>query len=352
MMDYKEFVDRVSEELASRLPEELQGADILPRQVDKLQGESYYGISVQPEGTNIGISMDLTPAYERMQAGDSFDAVLDSIAANVADGINNRPNLLAEDIGSYDAMKSKLMVQVVPTAGNETMLANVPHMEQEDMSLVYRFVFSSDEHGSATTLITNDMLKTYGITAEQLHADAMANAPEQFPASVRSMQEVLAEMMGIEPEMMPGEPGGMYVATCNQGMNGAGCIFYPEFMDQAAEKLGGDFFILPSSVHEVILLPDNGDMSFHELESMVQDINASEVMPQDRLSDSVYHYDAEEHIFEKAQTHDERMQAKKAEREGSHEKRSVMDRLAEKKKESQALAGDKHSPVKTAENSL
>lgn len=183
-------------------------------------------------------------------------------------------------------MKDKLMVQVVPTAGNEEMLAGIPHVEQEDMSLVYRFVIETNEQGSATTLVTNQMLENYGISAEQLHADAMANAPEQFPASVRSMQEVLAEIMGIEPEMMPGEPGGMYVVTCNQGVNGAGCIFYPEFMDQAAEKLGGDFFVLPSSVHEVILLPDTGDMSFHELESMVQEINATEVQPADRLSDS------------------------------------------------------------------
>ena len=60
----------------------------------------------------------------------------------------------------------------------------------------------------------------------------------------------------------------------------------------------------------------------------------------------------EEHIFEKAQTHDERMQAKKAEREGSHEKKSIMDKLAEKKKDAQAISGDKHAPEKAAEHSL
>ena len=218
--------------------------------------------------------------------------------------------------------------------------------------LVYRFVFQTDEQGSVSSLITNSMLESYGVSAGQLHMDALENAPGQFPASVRSLQEVLAEQMGLDLEAMPQNPGGMYVATCNNGINGAGCIFYPEFMDQAADKLGGSFFVLPSSVHEVILLPDTGDMSFHELESMVQEINATEVQPADRLSDSVYHYDAEEHIFEKAQTHDERMQAKKAEREGSHEKKSIMDKLAEKEKEAQAISGDKHAPAKAAEHSL
>ena len=351
-MDYKEFVDRVSEDLKKVLPEEYQGANVSARQVDKLQGASYYGITIQPENSNIGISMDLKAAYESMDHGRSYDQILAEIGTSVTDGFANRPQVRASELLDYDSMKDKLMVQVVPTAGNEEMLATVPHMEQEDMSMVYRFVFATDDRGTASTLITNQMLENYGITAEQLHADAMNNAPEQFPASVRSMQEVLAEMMGIEPEMMPGEPGGMYVATCNQGMNGAGCIFYPEFMDQAAEKLGGDFFVLPSSVHEVILLPDNGDMSYQELQNMVQEINATEVQPQDRLSDSVYHYDAEDRVFEKAESYDERMQAKKVEKERPQEKKSVMDRLSEKKKESRAHAADKHSPVKAAENTL
>jgi hypothetical protein len=351
-MDYKEFVERVGEDLKKVLPEEYQGASVSARQVDKLQGASYYGITVQPENSNIGISMDLQAAYNGMEQGRSYEQVLAEVGTAVTEGFENRPQVRASELLDYDSMKEKLMVQVVPTVGNEEMLATVPHVEQEDMSMVYRFVFDTNERGTATTLITNQMLDNYGITAEQLHADAMANAPEQFPASVRSMQEVLADLMGLEPEMMPGEPGGMYVATCNHGMNGAGCIFYPEFMDQAAEKLGGDFFVLPSSVHEVILLPDNGDMSYQDLQNMVQEINATEVQPQDRLSDSVYHYDAQDRVFEKAESHDERQQAKKAEKDRPQEKKSVMNRLEEKKKEAQAHVGDKHAPTKAAENSL
>ena len=345
-MDYKEFVDQVSEDLGSMLSEELQSANITARQVDKLQGESYYGISVQPEGSNIGVTLNLQGAFARMQEGATYDEALGSVANAVEDGLGNRPNVKMAELMNYDAMKEKLMVQVVPTAANQEMLAGVPHVEQEDMSLVYRFVFDSNENGMASTLVTNQMLASYGISAEQLHADAMANAPEQFPAKVRSMQEVLAEMMGIEPEMMPGEPAGMYVATCNNGVNGAGCIFYPEFMDQAAEKLQGDFFILPSSVHEVILLPDNGEMSSKELENMVQEINATEVEPADRLSDSVYHYDSQERVFEKAASFEDRMQAKKLEQNQSKEKKSLMGKLDAKKKEAAALDGGKKAPHK------
>lgn len=345
-MDYREFVDRVSEDLAVKLPEEYANARVAARQVDKLQGESYYGINVQPEGSVVAVSFSLESAYARMEAGASYEETLSGIANQVEESLANRPNILVADLMDYDSMKEKLMVQVIPTAGNEEMLAGIPHTEQEDMSMVYRFVFDTNEQGMASSVVTNDMIAGYGISAEQLHADAMKYAPEHFPANVRSMQEVLADMMGIEPEMMPGEPGGMYVATCNQGVNGAGCIFYPGFMDQAAEKLDGDFFVLPSSVHEVILLPDNGEMSTHELESMVREINANEVAPADRLSDSVYHYDAEDRIFEKSASFDERQQAKKAEKDRPKEKQSLMEKLESKKKESQALDGGKKTQHK------
>ena len=87
----------------------------------------------------------------------------------------------------------------------------------------------------------------------------MANAPESHPASLRSMREVMAGMMGMEPDLpMPGEPV-MLVATTRDSFMGASVIQYPGFMEQAAEQVGGDFFVLPSSIHEVLIIPDDED---------------------------------------------------------------------------------------------
>ena len=309
-MDYKEFVDRVAEEIGNRLPEPLKNAEIVTRQVDKLQGEGYYGITVNPANSNVGISFDLQKVYERTGNGRDMEAALDAVAHLIPESFADRPNVKASDLKDYETMKKTLMIQVVPTAGNEDMLSTIPHTEKEDMSMVYRFVISTDDRGTASVLATNQMLENYGITPEQLHADAMAMAPECFPADVRGMQEILAEMMGLPPEMVGDNPSEMYVATCNHGVYGAGCIFYPDFMKQAAEKLGGDYFILPSSVHEVILLPDNGTVSHRELQSMVKEINATEVAPEDWLSDNVYHYDSKAQIFERAETYRDRQQQK------------------------------------------
>lgn len=105
------------------------------------------------------------------------------------------------------------------------------------------------------------------------------------------MNEVMKEMMGPEVYEMFGIPDDvektMYVATVPDKNSGAGVIAYQDFMDQAAERVGGDFFVLPSSINEILLVPDNGDMTADALRDMVKDVNAKEVSPEKRLSDNV-----------------------------------------------------------------
>ena len=115
-------------------------------------------------------------------------------------------------------------------------------------------------------------------------------------------------------------------------MNGAGIIGYPGFMEMASEKLGGDFFLLPSSVHEVLLIPDDGKTDYRNLESMVREVNATQVELKDQLSDNVYHYDSKEKVFELAEKFDARKKERTADK-GSQEKSSVLKELASDKKD-------------------
>ena len=100
-------------------------------------------------------------------------------------------------------MKEKLAMEVVSAEANKEMLETVPHQNIEDMAVVYRFVLSSDD-GRASILVTNQLLENMGVTPEQLHADAMENAPQINPVGIKGMSEVLAEMMGVEQAEMMG----------------------------------------------------------------------------------------------------------------------------------------------------
>ena len=92
----------------------------------------------------------------------------------------------------------------------------------------------------------------------------------------------------------------MYIATNEDRMNGASVLAYPDFMETAVECLNGSFYILPSSIHEVILLPEKSGFDVQELQMLVRHVNATEVAPKERLSDHVYHYDRKKRLFKRA----------------------------------------------------
>ena len=91
----------------------------------------------------------------------------------------------------------------------------------------------------------------------------------------------------------------MCFVTC-ENEYGASALFYPEFLEQVAKRFRGKFFILPSSIHELILVPDYGE-DVKGLKEIVSDVNdnSDAVTEEDFLSNSVYHYDAKLHRLTK-----------------------------------------------------
>ena len=282
------------------------------RMVNKLN-ESYEGMVITPKGSNVGVTLNINNMYEAYENGKSLSEIIEKASDIAMKSLDNKPQFDMATLTNYDAMKEKLIVDVVSTKANKDMLANIPHKEMEDMSVVYRFEVGAFEDGRATILATNQMIETMGVSAEQLHADAMENAPKNHPAEIKGMLETFSEMMGASPEeliLMGMNPSPadekMIVASVPDKRHGACVITYPHFMEDAAEKMGGDFFILPSSIHEVLLVKDDGSLTVEELKTMVMDINASEVQPEDKLTDNVYHYDCQNHIFESAEKYEKK----------------------------------------------
>lgn len=348
-MDFKEFAERMEQDVQSALAEGSPGARVTQHQTQKLQGESYTALSVFPADVNTAMNINLNQLYEAVQEGVPYEAVLENAIGNAENYL--KTGGMAVDVSQlmdYGKAKELLCVEVIGTDHNKEMLGNIPHTELEDLSMVYRLQLSKNEDGLATVLVTNEMLKSYGIPLEQLHADAVENSTRIRPAVFKSMQEIMAEMMGIPADEMPPDIVPLHVVTNEEKIQGAAAMFYPDFMEQAAKELGGSYFILPSSVHEVLLLPDDGMARLDELKAMVSEVNAKEVQPKDLLSDQVYHFDAESRVFEVG----EKFEARKAEKDKLNEKSaSVIEDLRSKQKEA-ALKPVKANQPRTYEAAL
>ena len=296
-----DFLDIAKDAAKTRHPE----ADVTIQKVEKLQGESYVGLSVRPEGKNAAVTMNLHELHDQVVENPKrLAAVMSEFLSSLDKALEQIPQVDVKQFTEYENVKGNLMMQVIPVEPNMEKLEQLPHKTIEDIAVVYRIDVSDSRHHNASVLVTNQMLEKFGITPEQLHMDAVISQMETHPPTLKNMSEMMAEMSGGMMDM-PESP--MWVATVEGGLNGAAVVQIPEFMDQAAEKLGGNFFVLPSSIHECLFIKDDGEFQRPQLEEMVQSVNATEVSAADFLSDSVYHYDSEARVFEKATTFESRV---------------------------------------------
>lgn len=336
-MDFNQFVDEVKGGIKLFLPREYEDAQVRVEEMRKLN-ENYLGIAILKEDQVLAPTFNLNQLYEMYQSDPQIS--MESIMRNITGVVLDTPEQFdLKSITEYENAKEKLFIRVSSAEKNGEMLQNVPHQMREDLVITYHLAISMDEVGRGSTTITNDMLKRYGISEEQLHADAMESSPKIMPLHVEAMKNVIKQIIGgdnkpliqdkgfkameevISEGLKEGEP--MFVITNQQTMDGASAIFYPEVMKQLGECFQGDFFILPSSIHETIVLPDKGDFDYLSLKSIVQEINNNQVLEEEQLTNDVYHYDVKERVFERADKFEKRqkeVQIGKNEKSGREQK--------------------------------
>ena len=321
-MNFEQFVEDVKAEIKHYLPDEFKDAQIDVLQHTKLN-DSYLGMTVRKDDQTIAPTISLNHYYEMFQ---EFDENLDIVMQQVADLVTLKP--IHIDMGmfmNYEIAKEHLFIRVSDAERNDEILERLPHKRIENLAITYHIVADIGDEGIGSTPITYQMLRGYGITEEQLHQDALENSPKIFPAKVEAIGSMMNKMMredmrhsGMSDEeidlyfenMGLNEPNPLTVVTNEHQTNGAAVLFYPGQMEKLGESVKGDFFILPSSTHEVLILPDDGGMTYQELKAMVMEINSTQVSPEDRLADEVYHYDAKDRVFEKAESFEDRQKHK------------------------------------------
>lgn len=302
-MSYEEFVERVVKELRPYLPSALN--DIAMKSMSAPLNNNVYrkGIQLLPKekgkfATDKKMFMDLQSFYQSYQSDTSMETVLSMIAQEIT-GIYEGGIYASLQEKPYEWIKEHLLVEVCSMEMNRSQLLQMPHEIREDLAL--RYLLWTNNNGSRhLTRITNAQLIQWGITQETLRKDAWNNMKKRFPPVVRSISEILMEMAEEESDEMVTVDMGeniLHVLTNTDKYYGASYMFDEELMSNIAERFENDLVILPSSVHEVLLLPMQDAIDIGELISMVMEVNYSQVQPEEVLSNSVYVYDRKTHII-------------------------------------------------------
>lgn len=298
MMNYEIFREVVTEKFKDYLPQEYQKMSLQVCQVKKVN-TTLDGIYLFDREGKSGISPTLyiNEMYDHYKDTDDLQEILQAAAATMAGLMKEAPDMLPKiDIKTAP---DNVVFQLVNTEQNQSMLAEIPHREFQDLSIIYRWMVESGEEGIESVLVNDQIAERMGMTEEQLFKAAAQNTRNLMPPVVKEMREMLCEM--FIKDGMPAEivktmvqevpPKSMYVITNKQNVNGAASMLYEEELHKLAGSLGDDLYILPSSIHEVLAVPLSAGKSPQELSEMVLEVNMSQVRLEERLSNQVYHYD-------------------------------------------------------------
>ncbi len=154
-----------------------------------------------------------------------------------------------------------------------------------------RIPVGRSEQGSMSTILNQDMMERTGLEYEKVRKAARENLRKR--AVVAPMDQVLAEMMGREDLDLeiPEEAPIMLVASTSDKCNGAGVILLDDYMNEICERYGWEAItIIPSSIHECLFLPRSEFENEDEMNAMIREVNETQVAPEDRLGEHIYHF--------------------------------------------------------------
>lgn len=344
-MEYKDFIEQVKEQIRDFLPEKFADADVTLNQIIKNNDSILDSLIIKTEESNISPTLYLNPYFEQIKDGAELNDVLAMIAVTYEKNYIDH-DMDVSSVTDYERVKDKIVCKLINGEANTQFLQDKPYTKIEDLAAIYQIVMNQNEEGTATITISDNLMERYGITLEELHEQALSNMELLQPFSFKSMNETVLEMFamdlaqehGIDMEqardmatqMLPDTTDTMYVLTNETKVNGASEILRDDVRQEIADKIG-DFYVLPSSIHETLIIPKSAGMDRKELEQMVKEVNQTQVLPEERLSDHVYEYDAKEHDLFRSDRAGEREKQKEEKRTDAHERVSVKEKLAEKK---------------------
>ena len=299
-MVYEQFLDAVKKRMELALGE---GYELTLRKVPKNNGLVLDGLCITMGDSHISPAIYLNPCYQQYKKGRPVSDIVDEILTLYRQN-DAPPPLNYQLLSDYREMKPSIACKLIHAASNESLLNQVPYIAWMDLALVFYLCIHEDDSGLMTAMIHNTHMNIWDISLDELKSTALTNTPRLFPPVITSMERIIEELnqelayeqareQALNDPEPPDASAPFYVLTNRSGINGAVCLLYDDVLKNFADDIERDLIILPSSIHEVLLLPDEGDISYEEMSRLVTHINQSEVPKEDRLSNQVYLYSRE-----------------------------------------------------------
>ena len=271
-MNYTEFMNAMLCEIRGQIGVEVR-TELYT--VTKNNGTRRTGILFKQEDSNLAPTIYLEEFYQKYLKGQQVPDLADSICS-IYQEIRVKKTCDCQNLFDFNHVKEHIVYKLIRRDANEELLKQIPYEPFLDLAVVYYIQIDNTRFGSAAIQIRNEHLRYWRVEKEEIRRLAGKNTPRIYPVQIQQIVRF------------------MYVATNEQCSLGAAVMRYPDFREKVRGMIGEGFYILPSSIHEVILVPESFGMEPERMQEMVKEINQIGVAPEEVLSDSVYYSDGEE----------------------------------------------------------
>lgn len=298
-MDYRAFTCAVERQMNQRMT---GGVKAGLYTTTKNNGKERTGILIETPGINISPTIYLEEYYQSYRQGTDLEKIVDAIM-KFYEEIKQEKSWDYEKILNYEGVRDRIVFKLVNTMKNRKFLNMVPHIPFLDLSAVFYVLLEATSEGTAAMTVNKNHMQQWGVETDTLWKDAARNCRRLLPAEFFTMNYALKEMLRKNAGcceknaaenllVVDDRPrDGMYVLSNKLRNYGAACIAYPQVLEMIGGILGTDYYVLPSSVHEVVIVPYCDKITAAELDEMVRDINLTQVADEEVLSDHAYLYD-------------------------------------------------------------
>lgn len=291
-MNYNDFKDYILTEIRERI----EGSEPEYREILKNNGICLDGLIVNRKDSKISPTLYMNDFFDSYQKGANLEEITDVIA-NILKNNTISKDFDVEDFFSFERIKDRIVMKVINLQMNEKLLSDVPYREFLDLAVCYYVYISDNNFDNASVLINNSHAKMWNLTEEELFETASVNTKKILKSELCTMTETLRRIMENDNKdedfglnLLENDDCGMYILSNSSNHYGASSILDRDVLKNFADEIDSDFYILPSSVHELILLPTTNVDSVESLNEMIVEVNETQVPKQDILSDHAYYY--------------------------------------------------------------
>lgn len=287
-MNYQEFVCSVTGFLRESLP---GGTRLQLIPLEKNNGIIMDGLSVRKEGKRVAPMIYLDSYYREYLDGRSLRGICDQILECCEDS-DFEEHFDVDFFREPERVRPTVAYRLINYEKNRELLQEIPHLPFLDLAVIFYSLLTDTPVGHATVLIRNSHLELWGKNTSWLYEAAKENTEKLLPKRLVSMEDMIYELSeGKQEAEYAGVP--MYVLTNSRKSFGAACLLYDGVLGECFRRLEESYYLIPSSVHEVILIPASAVGDSRELCALVQEMNRTQVRSTEVLSDTVYLYSEE-----------------------------------------------------------